>query len=155
MYEETTIEVGGVISFLSKLETLVDKATEGCAKMMVEKMESLAEKTAPVGTPGNSTAPPGKLASSMKITGPVGTDHVWRAKVGPTTKYGRQRELGGVIVPVRAKALVFHRFGVLVVTTRVFQHGEHYMKKARDLGIAELPALTQAYFEKVLAPFLG
>lgn len=59
--------------------------------------------------------------------------HVWTARVGPTVVYGRQKELGGDIYPVRAQALRFIAAdGALIYTQHVYQKPQPYLKPAVD-----------------------
>ena len=109
----------------------LNEATEQIVADIAHLIQAGGMLHAPVGTPGNTTNMPGDLRRSIVVEGPERiSDNSWGARVGPTVIYGRQRELGGDIFPVRAKFLRFHRFGLLILTRHVFQFPEPYMKPA-------------------------
>ena len=106
---------------------------------------------APVGTPGNTTAPPGTLKASILVQGPRGADGLYTGEVGPTTVYGRQRELGGDIFPKRAKALRYVKFGDVVYTMHVYQHPEPYMKPGRTASLEPIHEMAREQIAKTIA----
>ena len=107
---------------------------------------------APVGVTGNSTNAPGDLRRSIVVEGPAGGDGIYSGKVGPTVIYGRQRELGGDIYPVHARALVFTKFGTVYTVQRVYQKPEPFLKPAYDEHLEDLEALA---YEHGLAAIEG
>lgn len=119
------------IAALDALVRRVDDAAREIAEAAAQQVQVLAQAKAPQGTAGNSTNAPGDLSRSILVDGPAPvTAHAWLAKVGPTTVYGRQRELGGDIYPKVARALRFVKFGETVVSAHVYQHPEPYLKPA-------------------------
>lgn len=116
---------------LDALALRINAATSKTVRDVGDAVRKAGATLAPKGTPGNSTAPPGELAASILVDGPhrVGTS-TWMAQVGPTTIYGRQRELGGPLVPVVAAYLRFVKFGTVYYTPRVYQKPHPYMKPA-------------------------
>lgn len=86
--------------------------------------EREAKTLAPVAT--------GRLRRSILPT-PIArvSAYRWSGMVGPTTVYGRQKELGGHIYPVRARYLRFiARDGTLVFTHHVYQRPHPFLKPA-------------------------
>ena len=83
------------------LTALIAALLDATAKGVVEGamiVEGAAKTIAPVKT--------GRLRGSFRIEGPVRIGPAsFMSRVGPTVAYGRIRELGGDIRPVRAKAL--------------------------------------------------
>ena len=115
---------------IDRLILLLDSATsEGVAKS-AEAVREKAAALAPKGVEGNSTDPPGHLAQSILVSGPVGGGGEYAAQVGPTVVYGRQRELGGPIFPDVAPLLVFTKFGTVYRVASVYQKGEPYLRPA-------------------------
>ncbi|HEX7355318.1 MAG TPA: hypothetical protein VF288_10860 [Mycobacteriales bacterium] len=127
------VDVAATIAGFDALGTRMDVAARGIASTAAHLVQAAAMKAAPVGTPGNSTNAPGDLRRSIDVQGPRALSaHAWEAEVGPTTAYGRQRELGGEILPRSARMLAFTKFGTLYVVPRVYQEPEPYMKPALD-----------------------
>jgi hypothetical protein len=143
-----SVEISACLTGLDALAVRLDGACKQAVKDVAEMYQDVARVNTPVGTPGNTTAPPGTLAASIVIDGPSGGDGVYYAQLGPTTVYGRQRELGGHIYPglvarsigsehiggsERGKGLlVFTKFGVTIYATHVYQEGSFYMKRTVD-----------------------
>ena len=119
-------------------------------KRALETIQTAARGFAPIGTPGNTTAPPGFLKASIDVSGPRGADGLYGGEVGPTTVYGRQRELGGHIYPKRAKHLRFTKFGVTVYTDHVYQHPQPYLKPGRTSSLVPIDVMTREQIAKTL-----
>ena len=71
----------------------------------------------------------------------MGGEGEWVARVGPTTIYARQRDLGGPIYPKRASALAFTKFGQRWVigprvTSGVGPDGTFFVRRA---GVYQRP----------------
>ena len=129
---------------LSALVTRIDLATQQICADAAHLFEAAGKKNAPVGVSGNSTNAPGDLRRSIIVDGPHALGvHVYTAQVGPTTIYGRQRELGGDIYPVRARSLAFTKFGNFVLTGHVYQKPEPYMLPAYVEVLPTLPAVAK------------
>ncbi len=117
-----------VAATVAGLAALVGGMGTACREIVVEgahMVQAAAMGLAPVGDrPGA-----GQLRRSINVKGPLPSVLGWEAKVGPTVIYGRQRELGGPIFPVRAKALHWvDAAGVGHLASHVYQHPEPYMK---------------------------
>lgn len=140
------IDVAKTIAGLDILSARVDEAVHEAVSEALALVQHLGQVNAPVGVPGNSTNPPGDLAASIFVTGPTGSGGIYSGLVGPTTVYGRQRELGGDIYPGRfarsigaidhpegtgaepgAYVLAFTIFGNFILTQHVYQSPEPYM----------------------------
>lgn len=96
--------------------------------------------------------PIGPLAESILVTGPDLTGaYRYRTRTGPTLVYGRQRELGGHIVPVDANLLTAHYRdpgywtwqGADVFTDHVFQVGQHYLKRGVEISLPRLRMIAE------------
>ena len=127
-----SIDVAGTIAGLQLMKDNVREALQQSSSDALKTYRDTAKTLAPVGEPGNSTNPPGQLRDSIRAQVYGGSDGVFRFRVGPRTIYARQRELGGVILPVRAFRLIFHIYGVRVRTERVFQYGSFFMKRTQE-----------------------
>lgn len=138
----------GVSDLIAALEALgdrVDDATRQATADTLHILQAAAMKFAPVGTFGNSTNTPGDLRRSILVDGPAPIgDDAWFGRVGPTTVYGRQRELGGDIYPQRTQLLRFRKFGETVFTAHVFQWSQPYMQPAYDTTKADIEAVVVA-----------
>ena len=145
------IDVADTIAGFEMLIDRVNAATEGIVGDALHLIQLAAMRNAPIGTPGNSTNPPGDLARSIDVDGPYGGDGLWAGEVGPTVIYGRQRELGGDIYPRTAKALHFWRFGEEVYTRHVYQAPEPYLAPAEA---ESLPAIQTMADERIAAAIL-
>lgn len=124
-----TVEVGAAIAALDELASRIDKETERAVFEAAAELDAAAKALAPSLT--------GTLRRSIRIEGPRRAGlGAYRAKVGPTVIYGRQRELGGHIVPVRAKMLRWPgpgdprgQFGP-IFARHVYQRPHPYLKPA-------------------------
>ena len=126
-------DAGATIAALELVAGRVGDAVRAATGDVAHLLQAKGMAEAPVGTPGNTTNMPGDLARSIDVEGPVGDgDGRWLARVGPTTVYGRQRELGGDIYPKVAAMLRFEKFGDVVYSRGVHQVGDHYMLRARE-----------------------
>jgi len=145
------IEVSATIAGLEVLGQRVDEAVRQSVEDALHLFQAAGAREAPIGVEGNSTNAPGDLARSFDVEGPYGGDGIWSGRVGPTMIYSRQRELGGPIVPVRARVLHFTVFGDEVFTPRVYQFPNPYTKRAYDLTLPALPEVVGAHVEAALA----
>jgi HK97 gp10 family phage protein len=140
-----TIGLKETEAFFQKVAADARKAGVTGLKKAAYLVERSAKRKAPVDRGG--------LRASIATA--VDEGHL-RAEVGPTVVYGRIRELGGTIVPVRAKMLAWQSprgSGNWVFAKRVKQAGTPYMgpaldenvEKIRDeLGIAVSALITDA-----------
>ena len=135
------VDIGATMAGLDALLKRVDNGVAAAVADGLHLLQLVGAANAPVGTLENSTNPPGDLARSIDVEGPHGADGVYEGEVGPTTIYGRQRELGGDIpgdlaksidVEGRARTLHFFTFGREVFTRHVYQVGAHYMLKTYE-----------------------
>lgn len=130
-----TADVKACIAGIDALSERMDHAMHDITTDALKEVRLWAAFYAPVGTPGNTTNPPGDLKRSFDIEAPVGGHGLYVGRVGPTTIYARQRELGGHIYPKRAKYLRFVKFGEVVYTRHVYQRGQFYTKRGRATAI--------------------
>ena len=100
----------------------------------------------------NAPKETGNLARSIKITGPfVAGRDTWKAMVGPTTVYGRQRELGGHIYPKNVTWMRWAdpagKYGYLhrswgtpgfAYSQHVYQRPQPYLHPAVDESLVEI-----------------
>ena len=145
----------GAIAGLNLLLQHSNELIETITNSALEEYQDAGRRFAPRGRVGDSTAPPGELAASILIDEPRGGAGVYAGRVGPTTVYARQVELGGHIYPGRIARsigafdhlegtgnqpgkyfLVFERYGHKIVTQHVYEKPQPYM----------LPALMFAQF---------
>lgn len=134
------------IAAIDALIARVDAATKASVSDGKNLIDVGAKALAPVKT--------GALRRSIipTPTVPAGL-HAYTARVGPTTVYGRQRELGGHIYPVRAKALRFlGKDGAVVYAMHVYQHPEPYLKPAAEAVRARFRAVV---VKRMAAAILG
>lgn len=155
-------EVAATVAAMEALKARVSAATRQSVADALHLFQAAGMAHAPVGVSGNSTNAPGDLRRSIIVDGPapVGAG-VWEGQVGPTVVYGRQRELGGAIVPKTASALRFTKFGTtfvvgptvipggfgnIVYSNRpgVYQHPRPYMLPGYMEVKPELPAMVDA-----------
>ncbi len=109
------IDAKATIAAMEKMKAAMDVEVRFISKNIAATIQKNARATTPMGREGNSTNPPGELAASIIIDGPHFLNrHTTFTQVGPTTIYGRQRELGGPLVPKRAAYMRF------VIDTQVF-----------------------------------
>ena len=146
------VEVGDTIAALKLMGPRMDHAVFQTVADGLGVLQASAMEKAPVGVTGNSTNAPGDLRRSIVVEGPVGGDGIYSGKVGPTVIYGRQRELGGDIYPVHARALVFTKFGTVYTVQHVYQKPEPFLKPAYDEHLEDLEALA---YEHGLAAIEG
>lgn len=110
------VDITQTLASIDVISVAVDVATEHAVADAAALVQRAAQALAPIGVEGNATDPPGTLAASIRVDGPSAMeDHAYQAKVGPTTVYGRQRELGGSIFPQASSALAFTKFGTRLV----------------------------------------
>jgi phage gpG-like protein len=82
--------------------TSKDTLRDAAGIVQTNIQSALTDHSHPAGT--KTPSPPGsfpgsisgRLRSSVRVTGPHGGGGTWEAEVGPTTKYGRIQELGGI-----------------------------------------------------------
>ena len=130
-----TADVKACVAGLERLSKNMDATMRRITDKALGDVQAGGRTFAPIGTPGNTTAPPGTLKESILTQGPRGADGLYTGEVGPTMIYGRQRELGGHIYPKRAKHLRFTKFGETVYTLHVYQRGQFYTKRGRATAI--------------------
>lgn len=115
----------GAAAAAAAIDALIARLGESMRRAVGDEtgaIESAAKALAPIKT--------GTLRRSIlpTVAHPVGP-FTYEALVGPTVVYGRQKELGGHIFPVRARALRFiARDGALVYTQHVYQHPQPFLK---------------------------
>lgn len=116
----------GAAAAAAAIDALIVRVQEATRRSVADEaalIEHAAKGFAPVDT--------GRLRASIIPTAvrPL-TTSVYYALVGPTTVYGRQKELGGHIYPVRAEWLSFFwkRRGVHVRTKHVYQAPQPFLK---------------------------
>ena len=110
------IDAKATIAAMEKMKAAMDVEVRFISKNIAATIQKNARATTPIGREGNSTNPPGELAASIIIDGPHFLNrHTTFTQVGPTTIYGRQRELGGELVPKNWPYMKF------TIDTRVFR----------------------------------
>jgi hypothetical protein len=146
-------DTSATIAAIERLKARLGPTVIDIVQASLDEMGRAGRRYAPIGIPGNSTAPPGELRESIVQLVPV-VESGGRAygRVGPTTIYARQRELGGPIRPVFAKNLHFSIFGREIITRAVFQHGSHYMATAY---VQSNSAIRRIRDERLTAAILG
>jgi hypothetical protein len=145
-------DVAETIAALTVMQGRFEEAMKDTVAAVLEDLRVKGEYFAPVGVDGNATDPPGTLAASIIPTPVTGGGGIYTGEVGPTTVYGRQRELGGPITPVYAEKLKFRIFGFRIETDYVYQRPQPYMKVARMTEDAAAIRITD---EKMTAVILG
>ena len=139
------IDVTATLAGLDRLSGRVDDATRQATADAAHLFQASAMIHAPVGVTGNSTNTPGDLRRSITVDGPYQSGgHTWTAETGPTTIYGRQRELGGDIYPRAGGLLRFQKFGDVIHASHVYQRPEPYMKPAYEDQRLNVAAATEA-----------
>lgn len=139
------VDVAAALAGLDALAGRLNGATRQVVADAAHVVQANAMVLAPVGTAGNSTNAPGDLRRSIDVQGPLSDgEDTWLARVGPTTVYGRQRELGGDIYPQAASILRFVKFGSVVFTPKVHQVKHPYMLPAREQSLAQIEAMAVA-----------
>ena len=140
------IDISATLAGLDALSERVDDATRQTTADAAHLFQASGMDHAPVGVSGNSTNMPGDLRRSITVEGPYPTgEHSWGAEVGPTTIYGRQRELGGDIYPQSARLLQFEKFGERVFTSHVYQSPNPFMLPAYDDQRLNVAAVRDAH----------
>lgn len=122
------------LAAIDKLIARLDKETaKGVAEGML-RLEASAKGLAPIG-PSHGGGWPGDLRRSIESEGPTPLGFArYVGRVGPTVVYGRIRELGGDIRPVRAPRLRWRDdSGVWRSAMFVHQDGQPYMFPATEL----------------------
>jgi hypothetical protein len=146
-----TADVKACVAGLERLSKDMNRTMFRITGKALDIVQTAGRSFAPIGTPGNTTAPPGTLKESILTQGPRGADGLYTGEVGPTTIYGRQRELGGHIYPKRAKALRFVKFGDVVYTTHVYQKPEPFMKPGRAASLKPIRDMAVEQVSKTIA----
>lgn len=131
----------GAEAAAAAIDALIARIREATRRAVADEtalVESAAKSFAPVMT--------GTLRRSIlpTPTHPLAPS-VFEALVGPTVVYGRQKELGGHIRPVRAPELVFFwlRQGRWVHTQHVYQHPQPFMKPGVEQASGRFGALIE------------
>ena len=145
------VEVEDTIRGLDILNLRIDAAVKQTVADVLHMFQAAGMEKAPVGTPGNTTNAPGDLSRSIEVTGPDGSDGSYSGLLGPTTVYGRQRELGGDIYPVHARRLRFEKFGEVIHTFHVYQHPEPYMLPAEEENIVNVYPIAESRIAEAIA----
>ena len=147
------VDISATLAGLDALQGRIDDATRQATADAAHLFQASAMVHAPVGITGNSTNAPGDLRRSIVVDGPVQiAEHSWHAKLGPTTVYGRQRELGGDIYPRSTEFLRFEKFGEVIRTRHVYQRPEPYMKPAYEDQRAAVAAVVDG---RIVAAITG
>jgi hypothetical protein len=146
-----TADVKACVLALERLSKDFDRTARRITSKALDTVQAAGRGFAPIGTPGNTTAPPGTLKESILVQAPRGADGLYYGEVGPTTIYGRQRELGGHIYPKHAKALRFVKFGDVVYTRHVYQKPEPYMKPGRDASLLPIREMAREQVAKTIS----
>lgn len=131
-----SIEVAKTEAAIDQLLVMLPAATSRVVAAGAEEIQMFAR--------AELTDPLGPLGESIRIQGPdrIGA-FSYRAKIGPTLNYGRQRELGGPIDPVNSSVLTaayrspgyWTWNGHDVFTPHVFQVGQHYLKRGVEISL--------------------
>ena len=129
------------IAEIDKLIARLDAATAKGVMTGILDVEAKAKALAPIG-PSHGGDAPGDLRRSIQSQGPARLGQGrYAARTGPTTRYGRIRELGGHIYPVRAKALRWQDGTGWHTAGHVYQKPHPYLK----------PAVSATRFRKIMA----
>jgi hypothetical protein len=125
---------GEAAAAIDKLIARLDVATAAGVMEGALRLEALGRAAAPIG-PSHGGYSPGSLRRSFRTEGPTPLGFArYVARVGPTTVYGRIRELGGHIYPVRAPMLRWRDdSGVWHAAKHVYQKPQPYLKPATML----------------------
>lgn len=139
------------LAAIDKLIARLDKAT---AKGVMEgalRLEASAKGLAPVG-PSHGGYQVGNLRRSIMTEGPTPLGFArYVARVGPTAVYGRIRELGGDIRPVRAPRLRWRDdSGVWQSAMFVHQNGQPYMLPATELLRRDFARIMSRYWSAAI-----
>lgn len=139
----------GAADAIAALDALIERVREAARRSVADEaalIEGAAKEFAHVKT--------GTLRRSILPTPvhPLATN-VFESLVGPTVVYGRQKELGGHIFPVRARALRFiARDGALVFAAHVYQPPIPFLKPGYQ---AAAPRFTDVVLRRVGAAILS
>jgi hypothetical protein len=144
------IDVADTIAAFDVFADRMDQAMYLIVGDSVSLIQADAMKNAPVGVEGNSTDPPGTLKASIRSTPVVGGNGVYTSKVGPTTVYGRQRELGGLIEAITGPHLVFCVFGIWIKKFQIYQEPHPYLKPAVHTATPLILARAAARVTRVI-----
>lgn len=143
------IDVSAAQDALNRLLAILPAATARVSHAMAEEVTS--------GGKAQLTDPLGPLAESITITGPDQiAAYSYQTLTGPTLVYGRQRELGGEILPQERSILTASfrdpgywtwdygdgRGEVDVFAYSVFQVGQHYLKRGVELSMPKLAQIA-------------
>jgi len=94
---KVSIEDHGIGAALDALGADMSDAVGSATSDALHMVEKAAKTNAPKRT--------GRLAGSIRVTGPGGGGGGWTGKVGPHVVYANIQEFGGVITPKRVKFL--------------------------------------------------
>ena len=115
------------------IDDLIRRLDEATAKGVMEgtlAVEATAKALAPVGE-SHGGDHEGDLRRSIDTQGPIPLGLArWMARTGPTTRYGRIRELGGHIYAQRAPMLRWHDEHGWHSAKHVYQGPHPYLKPA-------------------------
>ncbi len=140
--EVVSIDVAKTILGMDALASRIHSATRRIVDQGAHLIQDASRSYAPVGVPGNSTNAPGDLARSIIVEGPNEITNGYVAYIGPTVIYGRQRALGGALVPKTAPAMVFTVFGTTFVRTFVNQIAHPFMHPGRDTAVPSIVTMA-------------
>jgi hypothetical protein len=139
-----SVDVGKTILGMDALGARIHNATRTITDKGAHLIQAASRSYAPIGTPGNSTNAPGDLARSIIVDGPFKTGTGYTASIGPTVIYGRQRALGGYLVPKVAPAMAFSIYGQTFVRTLVYQKDQPFMHPGRDTAVPAILSMAKA-----------
>lgn len=126
------VDVSSAVAGLDAIAAAVTAATADITYDAAERFKLGEEWNIKPGTAGNTTNPPGDLARSIDIEGPVGGEGVYESRVGPTVVYSWQREMGGPIDKLDGWMKFIWGERGLVYAHHVFQEGTFYRERAYD-----------------------
>lgn len=145
------IEVNATIIAMEELKIRMDVGIRTLSNRIAETVQKNARRQAPKGRVGNSTNPPGDLAASIIIDGPhyLNMNKVL-TQVGPTVKYGRLRELGGVLVPKDYQFMHFFIDKREFFMKRVEQKDNPYLERGLQMSYSKMISQTRSTVRDVL-----
>lgn len=139
------VYVDATILGMDALSARVTNTTWQIVADSAHLVQAYSMAAAPVGVPGNSTNAPGDLRRSIIVEGPYELGKgSYRAYVGPTVIYARQRALGGIITVKQAPFLVFTVFGTTYRKTSVWQKAQPYMSPGLYAALPQIRANANA-----------
>lgn len=150
MATSKTIDVSLTVAALMDMGRAFDDAMRSITADALHEVQLMGALYAPAGSIGNTTNPPGDLKRSISKEGPEGGHGVYAGRVGPTIVYGRQRALGGPIIPKHGLWLVFTKFGDTVYTHHVVQGPHPYMSPARKQAIPQIRDTEMDHLRRVI-----